>query len=101
MIVRTWHGRTRLKDAAAYETFTIDRAGKDYSSVPGFKKLYFTRRDEGDVAHFLLITIWDSLEAVERFAGKDASKAKYYPEDGGFLLEKEAHSLNHTLFFER
>lgn len=101
MIVRTWHGRTALKDADAYERFTVKRAGADYSSVPGFRKLYFTRRDEGDVAHFLLITIWDSLEAVERFAGQDPSKAKYYPEDDRFLLEKEPHSLNHALFFER
>lgn len=101
MILRTWHGRTRREDADAYEKFTIERAGPDYSSVEGLKRFYFTRRDEGDVSHFLLITLWDSMEAVKRFAGEDPSKAKYYPEDDRFLLEKEAHSLNHVVFFER
>ncbi len=101
MIVRTWHGRTARKDADAYEKFTIERAAPDYSSVKGLKNLYFTRRDEGDISHFLLITVWESLDAVKQFAGDDPSNAKYYPEDDRFLLEKEPHSLNHRLFFEK
>ncbi len=101
MILRTWHGRTALKDAAAYEKFMTERAGADYASVDGFRKLYFTRRDEGEISHFLLVTVWDSLDAVKRFAGDDPSKAKYYPEDDRYLLEKEAASLNYAIFFER
>jgi hypothetical protein len=38
---------------------------------------------------FLTLTHWDSLEAVEAFAGEDISKARYYPEDADFLLEFE------------
>jgi len=100
MIVRTWSGRTALMDGDAYERFMIERAAPDYASVDGLKKLYFTRRDEGDVSHFLLITIWESIEAVGNFAGADPSKAKYYPEDDRYLLEKDARARNHRLFFE-
>ncbi len=99
VIVRTWHGRTRLSDADAYEAFMKQRAAPDYVSTQGLKQLFFTRRDEGNVAHFLLITVWESLEAVKAFAGEDPSVAKYYPEDEKYLLEKEEHSLNHQLFF--
>ncbi len=99
MILRTWHGRTKLEDADAYETFMIERAAPDYSSVPGLNQTIFTRRDEGDIAHFLLVTIWDTIEAVQKFAGDNPAKAKYYPEDEVFLLEKEASSLNHQVFF--
>jgi hypothetical protein len=49
----------------------------------------------------LLITVWDSIEAVKKFAGDDPSVAKYYPEDDEFLLEKENHSLNHQVFFSQ
>lgn len=98
-IVRTWHGRTHLTDAGTYEAFMRERAAPDYASVDGLKQLFFTRRDEGDISHFLLITIWDSIEAVKKFAGEDPSAAKYYPEDDKYLLEKEASSLNHRLFF--
>jgi len=99
MIVRTWHGRTTLSDADAYEAFMARRAAPDYGSVEGLKQLFFTRRDEGDIAHFLLITVWDSMDAVKAFAGDDPAKAKYYPEDDRYLLEKEDCSLNHRVFF--
>ncbi len=100
MILRTWHGRTKLADADAYEKFMIERAAPDYKSIPGLKQLYFTRRDEGEVAHFLLVTLWDNMDAVEAFAGADPSKAKYYPEDDQYLLEKEDSSLNHRIFWQ-
>ena len=77
------------------------RAAPDYGSVDGLQEFFFTRRDEGDVSHFLLITVWDTLEAVKKFAGDDPSVAKYYPEDDKFLLEKEDHSLNHQVFFSQ
>ncbi|HFQ15802.1 MAG TPA: antibiotic biosynthesis monooxygenase [Rhodobacteraceae bacterium] len=101
MILRTWHGRTRLEDADAYEEFLKQRAAPDYASAGGLRQLFFTRRDEGDIAHFLLVTIWESVEAVKAFAGQDAARAKYYPEDDAFLLEKEAQALNHRVFLAR
>ena len=101
MIVRTWHGRTRQSDADAYESFMKFRAAPDYGSVDGLQQLFFTRRDDGNVSHFLLVTIWDSIESVKKFAGENPSVAKYYPEDDEFLLEKEAHSLNHQVFFTK
>ena len=48
MIVRTWHGRTRLSDGDEYEAFMKERAAPDYRSVAGLEKLFFTRRNEGD-----------------------------------------------------
>jgi heme-degrading monooxygenase HmoA len=100
VIIRTWHGRTRAEDAAAYEAFLRERAAPDYASIPGLLRAVFTRRDESDGAHFLLVTFWDGLEAVKAFAGADPAKAKYYPEDDRYLLEKESQSLNHQVFFD-
>ena len=83
-----------------YERFLIERAVPDYKSVPGLRKVVFTRRDEGDVAHFLLITIWDSMEGMESFTGGDPYKAKYYPEDDQYLVEKEEHVEIYKIFYE-
>jgi heme-degrading monooxygenase HmoA len=87
MIIRMWRGKTSLEKADEYEVFTSGRAGPDYSSIPGFKAFYFTRRDHADHAEFLLITHWESFEAIKQFAGEDYAKAKYYLEDQGFLLD--------------
>ena len=101
MIARLWHGRTRLSDADEYATFMKERAAPDYGSVDGLKKLYFLRRKDDDVAHFLLVTLWDSMESVKKFAGDLPEKAKYYPEDDAFLLEKEETSALYEVFFEK
>ena len=98
MILRTWHGRTKLSDADAYEKFMQERAAPDYASVDGLLHLYFTRRDEDDISHFLLVTLWQDMDAVKAFAGTDPAKAKYYKEDDLYLLEKEDCSLNHQVF---
>jgi heme-degrading monooxygenase HmoA len=98
MILRTWHGRTRIEDAAAYEAFLRMRALPDYASVPGLERAIFTRRDESDAAHFLLVTLWRDCAAVAAFADSDPARAKYYPEDDRYLLEKEDTALNHDVF---
>ncbi|MDK2464762.1 MAG: hypothetical protein QI223_08335 [Candidatus Korarchaeota archaeon] len=53
------------------------------------------------MAHFLLVTVWDSMESVRRFAGGDPELAKYYPEDDEFLLEKGERVSMYRVFYER
>jgi hypothetical protein len=42
-----------------------------------------------DTADFLLLTLWDSVEAIKRFSGDKIETAKEYPEDEKYLLELE------------
>ena len=100
-IMRLWHGEVAIEKADEYEKFMIEKAAPDYGSVDGLLKLYFQRRNENKVAHFLLVTIWDSLESVKKFAGAKPELAKYYPEDDGFLLEKEKHTTMYEVFYEK
>ncbi len=68
--------------------------------MDGLKKLLFLKDVKADVAHFLLVTHWDSMEAVKKFAGENPEKAKYYPEDDDYLLEKEETSALYQVFYE-
>lgn len=99
-IMRLWHGKVAIEKADEYEKFMIKKAAPDYSSVYGLLKLYFQRKNEETIAHFLLVTIWDSLEAVKNFAGDNPEIAKYYPEDDIFLLEKEEYVSMYQVFYE-
>jgi len=101
MIVRMWHGRVDASKAEDYTEFMKERAAPDYSSVGGLQKLLFLRKIETDVAHFLLVTYWDSMKSVKKFAGDQPEKAKYYPEDDQFLLEKEETSTLYEVFYEK
>lgn len=97
MIVRIWHGRTRRERGDEYATFLTRRAIPDYRGVPGNLDVAILRRDEGDVSHFLTVTRWISEEAIRAFAGSEVLKAKYYPEDQGFLLEFEPEVQHFTV----
>ncbi len=88
-IMRLWHGRVAIEKADDDEKFLVERAVPDYGSVGGLLKRYFQRRDGDGIAHFFLVTIWNSLGSVKKFAGPESEIAKYYPENDDFLLEKE------------
>jgi len=100
-MMRLWHGEVAIDQADEYKQFMIDRAAPDYAAVDGLLKLYFQRRDEDDIAHFLLVTIWDSLESIKKFAGSEPELAKYYPEDDDFLLGKEKYTSMYEVFYEK
>jgi heme-degrading monooxygenase HmoA len=89
MIARIWHGMTPTAKADEYLD-VLNRSGvPDYQRTPGNRGVYVLRRLEGDRAHFLILTFWDSLQAIQGFAGDDVEKARYYPEDKDFLMEFE------------
>lgn len=98
MIARIWHGRTEAAKADAYFEFLKERAVPDYQKSTGNRGVFLFRRVEGNKAHFLTLTHWDSLEAIEAFAGAEISKAKYYPEDADFLLEFEPTVEHYELY---
>lgn len=89
MIARMWHGRTLRSKADAYTELLSRLAIPDYRAIPGNLAVHILRRDDGDVAHFTTFTLWQSMDAIEKFAGTPADQAKYYPEDKEFLLEFE------------
>ena len=98
MIARIWHGVTAATKSDEYLDFLKGRAIPDYRSTKGNKGAYVLRRVEGETAHFLTLTFWESALAVEKFAGPDIERAKYYPEDKDFLLEFEPTVTHYEVF---
>jgi len=98
MIARIWHGVTPASKADEYLDFLRERAVPDYQSIKGNRGAYILRRVEGEVSHFLALTFWESVEAIQRFAGSDIERAKYYPEDEAFLLEFEPTVTHYEVF---
>jgi heme-degrading monooxygenase HmoA len=58
-------------------------------STPGNLGVMVLRRVEQGHAHFLLISFWESFEAISRFAGPEVERARYYPDDEEYLIELE------------
>lgn len=97
MIVRIWHGRTPRGVADEYAAFLARRAIPDCRAVPGNLEAAVYRRDEGEVTHFMIVSRWANEEAIRAFAGDEPLKARYYPEDTGYLLEFEPEVQHFTV----
>ena len=89
MIARIWHGVTASAKAEEYVEYLNETGVRDYRATEGNQGVFVLRRIEANRAHFLILTFWESLDAIKRFAGPDFEKARYYPEDDEYLLERE------------
>ncbi len=94
MIARTWIGRTKRKHADAYLQVIRETGLTDIPKTTGNRGALLLRREDGDEAEFLLISLWDSFDSIRSFAGPDVSRARYYPEDDSFLLEKAENVIH-------
>lgn len=90
MILREWRGRVPLEKVDDYRE-VLERTGlRDYAATPGHRGTLLTVDPTVATgqAEFMLLTLWESHQAIRAFAGDDIDRAVYYPEDDGFLLEK-------------
>jgi heme-degrading monooxygenase HmoA len=89
MIVRMWHGVADAAKSDEYLDYLGETGVPDYRATEGNLGVYVLRRIEDERAHFLTVSFWESMSAIEGFAGSDPERAKYYPEDEEFLLDFE------------
>ena len=91
MMARVWHGVVPAAKAEAYGKYLSDsdRGVRDYRRVPGNRGAYLLQREQGEHVHFLLISLWDSRQAIEGYAGPEIERARYFPFDRECLVEPE------------
>jgi heme-degrading monooxygenase HmoA/uncharacterized damage-inducible protein DinB len=89
MIARSWDGVTPAARADEYAEYVRRTGVSELASTEGNLGVYLLRRQEGERARFRVISLWDSMDGIRRFAGADAEKARYFPEDERYLLALE------------
>jgi hypothetical protein len=98
MIARRWHGVVPVAQSEEYLNRMRKVALPDYRSIRGNRGAFCLFRTEGDVAHFDMLTFWDDVDAIKRFAGEDYEVAKYYDFDRSFLIELEPKVLHSAVY---
>lgn len=89
MIARMWRGWTRREDADAYVEYLLTTGIKAYRGTPGNRAAFILRGDDAERIEFVTLSLWDSMDAVAAFAGRDVERAVFYPEDERFLTDRE------------
>jgi heme-degrading monooxygenase HmoA len=100
MIARTWRGATRASDAETYLTYLQQTGLADFRRVAGNRGALALRRITNGRAEFVVISFWESEEAIRDFAGDDIAQAVFYPEDERFLLDRDERVSHYEVVFD-
>lgn len=81
MIARVWRGEAASAEAGeAYRRHVTGSVFPALRDIPGHRGAWLLRREEGSRVAFVVVTLWDSMEAVRSFAGDDPGRAVVEPE---------------------
>jgi heme-degrading monooxygenase HmoA len=89
MIARVWRGAVAAEDSEAYAEYMRQTGLPGYAEASGNRGAWMLRRNVGERVEFVMLSLWDSLEAVTTFAGAEYERAVFYPEDERFLIERD------------
>lgn len=87
MISRQWCGLAKPALADAYVEQLRRETLPQLLQIPGFIDASILRRTVAEGVEFLIVTRWDSIEAIQRFAGRDAEVAVVPQRVQGFMIE--------------
>ena len=89
MIARHWRGWTQLQHADVYEGLLKNKVLPSLKNVEGYRGGYVLRSDNPHEVEFVVVNLFDSLEAVRRFAGPDYTVPVLEPEARKLLSKIE------------
>lgn len=90
MIARHWRGWTTARNADAYETLLKHTVLPGLKQIQGYHGGYVLRREvAAEEVEFVVVNLFESIEAVQRFAGPDFAVAMFEPEARRLLSRVE------------
>jgi len=78
-ILRLWKARSTVEKAGEYVQYATTKVFPVLSAIEGHRGAYLLRRTLNGATEFVVLTLWQSMEAVRRFAGDNPEKAVVDP----------------------
>jgi antibiotic biosynthesis monooxygenase (ABM) superfamily enzyme len=103
MICRTWHGWTSRPNADAYERLLREEVFRGIAArkIAGYHGIELLRRDVGDEVEFQTLMWFESLDAVEAFAGTPYDQAVVPPAARALLARFDDRSAHYDVRIPR
>jgi hypothetical protein len=90
MIARVWRGITSIDNADPYLEYLNQVVLLGYQAVEGNRGVFVFREVQGELVYFLLLSIWESYDALAKFTGPNIRIARQAPEEQKFLVASES-----------
>ena len=101
MIARHWRGWTSLANADSYEALLRERVLPGLERIEGYQGGYVLRSDGPAEVEFVVLNLFDSIDAVKRFAGDDYTVAVFEPEALALLARIEPVAVHYDVRITR
>ncbi len=89
MIARVWKGWTKTENADAYEKLLRDVVYPELRKIQGYLGGYILRQNNEEESEFVTMNLFESIEAVKKFAGRDYDVPVFEPEARRLLSKVE------------
>jgi heme-degrading monooxygenase HmoA len=89
MIARLWRGWTSTENAETYEKLLREQVLPGLRQIDGYRGGYILRQEGNDEVEFVVMNLFESLEAVRAFAGPDYTVPVFEPEARQLLSKVE------------
>jgi heme-degrading monooxygenase HmoA len=99
MIARTWRGVTNEEAADSYAEYLRRTGFADFRKTPGNRGALGLRRILNGQAEFMVVSLWESEEAIRRFAGDRLDRAVFYPQDEQFLIDRDEQVAHYEVIY--
>jgi heme-degrading monooxygenase HmoA len=86
VIARVWGARATAANAPRYAEHLRDAVIPTLREVDGYRGTRLLQHEDGDEVEIVVVTWWDSLEAVRGFAGADIEQAVVEDEAAALLI---------------
>jgi len=97
MIARYWRGRVRSRDVEEYVEYVRRTGVAAHRSTPGNVGSMVLVHDEETEAEVVVVSLWVSLDAIRQFAGDEAERAVFYPEDERYLVAADPFARHYEV----
>ena len=97
MIIRAFRATASAEGADAYREHFTHSVLPDLQRIDGYQGAYLLRRDHDGHVELQVLTLWDSLEAISRFAGANLEHAVVEPAAQAVLASYDPTVTHHTV----
>ena len=87
MISRQWRGLAKSSHADRYVEHLRAETFPALQEIPGFVSAAILRRNVPNGVEFLIVTTWESIDAIQGFAGTDVETAVVPPKVQEMMVE--------------
>ncbi len=97
MIARVWSADASVANGPRYVEHLEQSVLPELAVIPGHRSARLLQRTVGDRVEFMVVTLWESMDAIRQFAGDEMETAVVEPAAQAVLGDFDKHVTHYEI----